>query len=63
MRILHDLLNGEMNLRKIVVWVFLILAAVPLLRSLWRRQMQLLPWRTIRKRTREHGLVNKKPPQ
>ena len=32
MRILHDLLNGEMNLRKIVVWVFLILAAVPLLR-------------------------------
>lgn len=35
MRILHDSLNGEMNLRKIVVWVFLILAAVPLLRSLW----------------------------
>lgn len=35
MRILHDLLNGEMNLRKIVVWVFLILAAVPLPRSLW----------------------------
>ena len=35
MRILHDLLNGEMNLRKIVGWVFLILAAVPLLRSLW----------------------------
>ena len=34
MRILHDLLNGEMNLRKIVVWVLLILAAVPLLRSL-----------------------------
>ena len=27
MRILHDLLNGEMNLRKIVVWVSLILAA------------------------------------
>lgn len=35
MRILHDLLNGEMNLRKIVVWVFLILAAVPLPRPLW----------------------------
>lgn len=34
-RIIRDLVTGKMNLRKLILWVLAVAAAIPIIGSLW----------------------------